>query len=128
MCLFSFFCTGKEDTKISLHATIHIMDPAEHHKKVIEACLRRVKKDCPSAYAAMTEKDSLKKGIHSVPELEAMGDYAGFMAMDTAMTNNWHQPIQSIGSSKGIFRVMVKKSMYVVWTQKQKTYIFCLCA
>jgi hypothetical protein len=23
------------------------------------------------------------------------------MAMDTAMTNNWHQPIQSIGSSKG---------------------------
>lgn len=29
-----------------------------------------------------------------------MGDYAGFMAMDTAMTNNWHQPIQSIGSSK----------------------------
>ena len=30
-----------------------------------------------------------------------MGDYAGFMAMDTAMTNNWHQPIQSIGSSKG---------------------------
>lgn len=94
---------GKEDTKISLHATIHIMDPAEHHKKVIEACLRKVKKDCPAAYAAMTEKDSLKKGIHSVPELEAMGDYAGFMAMDTAMTNNWHQPIQSIGSSKGMF-------------------------
>lgn len=30
-----------------------------------------------------------------------MGDYAGFMAMDTAMTSNWHQPIQSIGSSKG---------------------------
>lgn len=30
-----------------------------------------------------------------------MGDYAGFMAMDMAMTSNWHQPVQSIGSSKG---------------------------
>lgn len=68
---------GNQDLKISLHATMHIMDPAEHHRKVIEACLRRVKKDCPAAYAAMTEKDSLKKGIHSAPELQAMGDYAG---------------------------------------------------
>ena len=33
--------------------------------------------------------------------LVELGDYAGFMAMDTAMTNNWHQPVQAIGSSKG---------------------------
>jgi hypothetical protein len=53
------------------------MDPAENHKQVIEACLRRVRKDCPKAYAAMTEKDSLKKGIHTALDLNEMGDYAG---------------------------------------------------
>lgn len=35
------------------------------------------------------------------PRLQQLGDYAGFMAMDTTMTSNWHQPVQSIGSSKG---------------------------
>lgn len=56
---------------------MHIMDPAEHHKAIIEACLRKVKKDCPSAYAAMVEKDALKKGIHTALALKEMGDYAG---------------------------------------------------
>jgi hypothetical protein len=69
--------TGREDLKISLHATIHIMDPAEHHKRVIEACLQMVRKDCPKAYAAMVEKDALKKGIHTAADLKDMGDYAG---------------------------------------------------
>jgi hypothetical protein len=102
---------GKEDMKVSLHATIHIMDPAEHHKQVIEACLRRVKRECAAAYNAMVEKDSLKKGIHTAIDLKNMGDFAGFMAMDTAMTSNWHQPIQSIGSSKGdgiVFKHMMR--------------------
>lgn len=53
------------------------MDPAEHHKQVIEACLRRVKRECPAAYNAMVEKDSLKKGIHNALDLENMGDFAG---------------------------------------------------
>lgn len=68
---------GREDIKHSLHATIHIMDPAEHHKKVIEACLKRVRKDCKEAYDAMFEKDGLLKGIHSPQMYDKMGDYAG---------------------------------------------------
>lgn len=77
------------------------MEPAERHKIIIQKVLEMVKKDKPQAYSAMVEKDSLKKGISNPGALQSMGDYAGFMAMDTAMTNNWHQPVQSIGSSKG---------------------------
>ena len=35
------------------------------------------------------------------------------MAMDTAMTNNWHQPVQSIGSSKGDGIVFKHKALLV---------------
>lgn len=89
------------DTKVSLHATVHIMEPAERHKVIIQKVLEMVRKDKQQAYAAMVEKDALKKGIPNPGALQALGDYAGFMAMDTAMTSNWHQPVQALGSSKG---------------------------
>ena len=44
---------------------------------------------------------SLSLNSSHIHRLQELGDYAGFMAMDTTMTSNWHQPVQSIGSSKG---------------------------
>lgn len=95
-CLYSD-SAGKEDLKVSLHATIHIMDPAEHHKQVIEACLRRVKKDCPKAYAAMTEKDSLKKGIHTALDLKDMGDYAGIIITIVVYSSKYAFVVHNFG-------------------------------
>jgi hypothetical protein len=92
---------GAMDTKCSYHATVHIMEPASRHRIIITKILEMVKKDKPFAYSIMMEKDGLKRGIPSPGRLQELGDYAGFMAMDTAMTNNWHQPVQAIGSTKG---------------------------
>ena len=89
------------DTKCSLHATVHVMEPASRHRAVVTQIMHMVRRDRPSAYAAMTQKDHRLKGIQSAAKLQEMGDYAGFVAMDTAMTSNWHQPVQCIGSSKG---------------------------
>lgn len=55
----------------------------------------------------------LFKQVSKVSKLSQMTNIIkpGFMAMDTAMTNNWHQPIQSIGSSKGdgiVFKHMMR--------------------
>jgi hypothetical protein len=92
---------GKPDRKCSYHATFHIMEPAERHRMVIEKVVDMVRKDKPEAYKLMTEKDGTKRGIRDPAQYKRLGDYAGFMAFDTAMTKNWHQPVQSIGSSKG---------------------------
>lgn len=105
--------SGTMDKKCSLHATVHVMEPAERHKKVITQILEMVRKDCKCAYDAMMEKDASKRGISSPKKLQEMGDYAGFMAMDTAMTNNWHQPIQAIGSSKGDGIVFKHKALVI---------------
>lgn len=56
---------GKEDTKFSLHATVHVMEPAERHRVVISKVLDMVRKDNPAAFRAMVEKDGLQRGIHS---------------------------------------------------------------
>lgn len=56
---------GRMDTKCSLHATVHVMEPAERHKAVITKVLDMVRKDKPSAYKAMMEKDGLQRGIQS---------------------------------------------------------------
>ena len=42
------------------------------------------------------------------------------MAMDTAMTNNWHQPVQSIGSSKGD-GIVFKHKAVLVFNNKAST-------
>lgn len=56
---------GRMDTKCSLHATVHVMEPAERHKTVITKILDMVRRDKPSAYKAMMEKDGLQRGIQS---------------------------------------------------------------
>lgn len=58
-------CWRREDTKCSYHATVHIMEPASRHKTVITRVMDMVKRDRPSAYRAMVEKDGLKRGIES---------------------------------------------------------------
>ena len=57
--------SGRMDTKCSLHATVHVMEPAARHKIVITKVLDMVRKDKPSAYKAMMEKDALQRGIQS---------------------------------------------------------------
>lgn len=54
---------GKEDKKVSLHATVHIMEPAERHKVVVQKVFELIRKDKPYAHKVMTEKDALQKGI-----------------------------------------------------------------
>jgi hypothetical protein len=41
------------------------MEPASRHRLVITKVLDMVKRDRPSAYRAMVEKDGLKRGIES---------------------------------------------------------------
>lgn len=123
-------CKNKKDemdTKCSFHATVHVMEPADRHRMVIckvsararaaaaaaaltahrklAQILDMVKKRTPLAIEVMNKRASLT----SPQMLASLGDSAGFIAMDTAMTHNWHQPLQCIGSSKGdgiIFRLM----------------------
>ena len=56
---------GRMDTKVSYHATVHIMEPACRHKIVITKILDMVRKDKPYAYKCMMEKDGLRRGIES---------------------------------------------------------------
>lgn len=56
-----------------------------------------VKKRTPLAIEVMNKRAKLT----SPQMLGELGNSAGFIAMDTAMTKNWHQPLQCIGSSKG---------------------------
>lgn len=56
---------GRMDTKCSLHATVHIMEPASRHRVVISRVLDMVRRDKPFAYKIMTEKDGLQRGIPS---------------------------------------------------------------
>ena len=57
--------SGRMDTKVSYHATVHIMEPASRHKIVITRILDMVKKDKPHAHKCMMEKDGLRRGIES---------------------------------------------------------------
>lgn len=86
------------------------MEPAKKHEVVISAVLDMVKERTPLAWKLMTKQ---VKTLQSEGQLRELGDSAGFMAMDTAMTKNWHQPLQCIGSSKGDGTVFKHKALLV---------------